>query len=56
MDENYYSLKSRVNWTWEEGGIKRRRRFDVFLPARKEGERRGAWKGRDGVEFQEWRS
>lgn len=29
MNENCYSAKLRVNWTWEEGGTKRRKGDDL---------------------------
>lgn len=29
MNENCYSVKLRVNWTWEEGGTKKRKGDDL---------------------------
>lgn len=44
MNENCYSVKLRVNWTWEEGGTKRRKGDDLSSSE----ERRWIRKGKCG--------
>lgn len=44
MNENCYSAKLRVNWTWEEGGTKRRKGDDLSSSE----ERRWIRKGKCG--------
>lgn len=44
MNENCYSVKLRVNWTWEEGGTKRRKGDDLSSSE----ERRWIRKGKRG--------